>query len=138
MNRQALRLALMWAIPLVAGAILAVAWMPEQAPHWQRASQQNLTLPAVDVNLPVSAERFPPGAGSEIANAQCLICHSTGMVMRQPPLTEREWATISTKMRLSYGAPIPENQIDALAKYLYRINGREPGKGPSIVDMQGS
>lgn len=61
------------------------------------------------------------------------------MVTKQPPLTEQEWATISKKMQASYGAPLPASDVDALAKYLYSINGRKAqGKGPSVVDMQGS
>ncbi|WP_261314131.1 c-type cytochrome [Burkholderia multivorans] len=139
MNSQALRLALMWGIPIVIGVTMAAAWMPEGGFDWQRHPERAVKIPSVDETLPVSAERFPPGQGSEIANAQCLICHSTGMVTRQPPLTEKEWATISNKMRLSYGAPLPVEQVDALAKYLYSINGRkETGNGPSVVDMQGS
>ncbi|KFL49731.1 hypothetical protein JM78_30985 [Burkholderia pyrrocinia] len=141
MNRQALRLALMWGIPVVAGvsAAVAIAWIPESSFDWRRHSERVVKVPSLDVTLPVSADRFPPGKGSEIANAQCLICHSTGMVTRQPPLTEQEWATISNKMRLSYGAPLPAEQVDALAKYLYSINGRKAdGKAPSAVDMQGS
>ncbi|WP_241011457.1 cytochrome c [Burkholderia sp. Ac-20392] len=139
MNRQALRLALMWGIPIVAGVAIAAAWMPTGGFDWRRHPERVAKIPSADVTLPVSAERFPPGQGSDIANAQCLICHSTGMVTRQPPLTEKEWATISNKMRLFYGAPLPADQVEALAKYLYSINGRkEEGKGPSVVDMQGS
>ncbi|WP_249202689.1 MULTISPECIES: c-type cytochrome [Burkholderia cepacia complex] len=141
MNRQALRLALMWAVPIVIGVTLAAAWIPEGDFDWRRHPERLVKIPSVDVTLPVSAERFPPGRGSDIANAQCLICHSTGMVTRQPPLTEKEWATISNKMRLSYGAPLPADQVDSLAKYLYSINGRKSdgaSSQPSIVDMQGS
>ncbi|MDN7526357.1 c-type cytochrome [Burkholderia orbicola] len=141
MNRQSLRLALMWAVPIVIGVTLAAAWIPEKDFDWRRHPERRVKIPSVDVTLPVSAERFPPGRGSDIANAQCLICHSTGMVTRQPPLTEKEWATISNKMRLSYGAPLPADQVDSLAKYLYSINGRKSdgaSSQPSIVDMQGS
>lgn len=131
----------MWAVPIVIGVTLAAAWIPEGDFDWRRHPERLVKIPSVDVTLPVSAERFPPGRGSDIANAQCLICHSTGMVTRQPPLTEREWATISNKMRLSYGAPLPADQVDSLAKYLYSINGRKSdgaSSQPSIVDMQGS
>ncbi|MBR8409046.1 cytochrome c [Burkholderia cenocepacia] len=131
----------MWAVPIVIGVTLAAAWIPEGDFDWRRHPERLVKIPSVDVTLPVSAERFPPGRGSDIANAQCLICHSTGMVTRQPPLTEKEWATISNKMRLSYGAPLPADQVDSLAKYLYSINGRKSdgaSSQPSIVDMQGS
>jgi len=67
----------------------------------------------------------PPGNGSVIANAYCLICHSAGMVLRQPPLTQDEWTGEINKMRNSFGAPLPPDQVEALAKYLQSINGRD-------------
>src|ERR1700681_3506881 len=88
----------------------------------------------VSVDLPASQISFPPGNGSVIANAYCLICHSAGMVLRQPPLTQDEWTGEINKMRNSFGAPIPADQVQALAQYLRSINGRQSQKGPSAVD----
>jgi mono/diheme cytochrome c family protein len=79
----------------------------------------------VNIDLPVSSVIFPPGKGSEIANAYCLICHSAGMVLRQPALTVDEWNTEIRKMQSAFGAPIPTDQVDALARYLGGINGRK-------------
>lgn len=84
------------------------------APRWK----------TVSVELPVSNEYFPPGRGDSIANAQCLICHSAGMVLFQPPLTEDVWKAEIMKMRSVYGAIIPADQVDELAAYLHAINGR--------------
>jgi mono/diheme cytochrome c family protein len=80
----------------------------------------------VSVDLPVSQVVFPPGNGSVIANAYCLICHSAGMVLRQPPLTQEEWSVEINKMRNAFGAPVPADQVEALAKYLRSINGHPP------------
>jgi len=80
----------------------------------------------MNMTLPAGPGGFPPGKGSEIANAQCLACHSTEMVLDQPPLTVQEWQTEVTKMRTIYGAPIPADQTDALVQYLRVINAREP------------
>ena len=79
--------------------------------------------PIVKVELPAGDETFPPGAGATIAASQCLICHSAGMVLQQPPLTKDEWRAEIAKMRSAYGAPIPEDQIEALSEYLKNING---------------
>ena len=78
----------------------------------------------VRVELPASDESFPPGIGADIASSQCLICHSAGMVLTQPPLKKDEWRAEIMKMRSSYGAPIPEDQVDGLAEYLKNISGR--------------
>jgi hypothetical protein len=53
-----------------------------------------------------------------------MICHSAGMVTRQSPLTYDEWKLEINKMRSAYGAPLPENQVDRLAKYLTTIAGK--------------
>ena len=97
------------------------------APQWVKVS----------VELPASQVSFPPGNGSVIANAYCLICHSAGMVLRQPPLTQDEWTVEINKMRNAFGAPLPADQVEALAKYLRSINGQSPN-GPPEVDGQGS
>jgi hypothetical protein len=49
-----------------------------------------------------------------------------------------EWAAEINKMRSSFGAPIPADQVDALAHYLGVINGRPNDAKPSKVDGQGS
>jgi hypothetical protein len=41
-------------------------------------------------------------------------------------------------MRDSFGAPLPADQVEALAGYLYRIAGRRSSGGPQILDEQGS
>jgi mono/diheme cytochrome c family protein len=83
------------------------------------------TLPpwtVVSVELPVSNAYFPVGEGSDVANAQCLICHSAGMVLRQPHLTQKEWVGEINKMRTAFGSPLPADQIEPLARYLVSIN----------------
>jgi len=79
----------------------------------------------VRVALPENDEPFPPGIGADIAGSQCLICHSAGMVLTQPPLKKDEWRAEIMKMRSAYGAPIPDDQVDALSEYLKNINGRD-------------
>ncbi len=79
----------------------------------------------VRVELPASDEAFPPGIGADIASNQCLICHSAGMVLTQPPLKKDEWRAEIMKMRSAYGAPIPEDQVDGLSEYLKNITDRQ-------------
>jgi hypothetical protein len=56
------------------------------------------------------------------------------MVLRQPPLTQDEWTVEINKMRNSFGAPLPADQVQALARYLSSINGRQSQKDPPTVD----
>ena len=108
-------------------ALLAIAFVIGSAPG---PSVAGSSLPPgqpwapLHVDLPVSDTPFPAGTGSDIATSQCLICHSAGMILRQPPLSQEQWLAEINKMRSAYGAPIPANQIDVLANYLYGIGNR--------------
>jgi mono/diheme cytochrome c family protein len=104
-------------------------------------SAKNSTLipppwPVVKVELPVSNAHFPAGDGADVANAQCLICHSAGMVLRQPPLTQGEWIGEINKMRNAFGSPLPADQIEPLAKYLFSINGGQASGSDAARDGQ--
>lgn len=89
----------------------------------KRASQP--VMREGQVSLPTGTTAFPPGPGSDLANQHCVVCHSTGMVLRQPPLSFDEWKAEAAKMRAVYGAPFPADNIDAIARYLTSINGRQ-------------
>jgi mono/diheme cytochrome c family protein len=102
------------------------AW--PQTPGTPAATEKGAKKPVqtwakVEVELPTSPTLFPAGNGADIANGQCLICHSAGMVLRQPPLTQDEWRSEVNKMRNAFGALLPADQVDALARYLYSIDG---------------
>jgi mono/diheme cytochrome c family protein len=128
MSTRLRNVALISALPVLLGIAVAIG---------KAATGPVQTWTKVEVKLPVSEAVFPPGNGADIANGQCLVCHSAGMVLRQPPLSQDEWAGEINKMRSAYGAPIPADQIEALARYLHGINGRSKD-GPSVVDRQGS
>lgn len=61
---------------------------------------------------------FAPGAGSEIANAYCLNCHSLDYVTMQPPMPRAFWQAEVKKMVDKYGGTLPEGSGDRLIEYL--------------------
>jgi mono/diheme cytochrome c family protein len=137
MNEKLSRIAALWAAPVAVGIVAAIigsGFFTES--NAQQAPPVHFST--VTVTLPPGSGTFPPGPGVEIANANCVICHSTGMVLRQPPLTENEWKTEIMKMRNAFGAPISVDQVDALARYLSTVNGRKAGSGPSGVSKEAS
>jgi len=77
------------------------------------------------IELPVETGVFKQGTGAEIANGQCLVCHSVEYVATQPLLPRTFWATSVKKMREKYGAQIPEEQVEPLLDYLTRHYGAE-------------
>lgn len=85
----------------------------------------SLAAEVVQIKLPPETAAFKPGAGSEIANGQCLTCHSVEYVTTQPILPRSFWAATVKKMRQTYGAPIPDDQAGPLVDYLTRNYGVE-------------
>ena len=76
------------------------------------------------LELPPQTATLKPGAGSDVANAQCLICHSAEYITTQPgdkPLAF--WKAEVEKMKRVYGAPIPDEQMNVVAEYLARSYG---------------
>ena len=130
MSSNLRNVALICAIPILLGIALATGPARSGTPDSTAAVDHAARAPVqkwakVSVELPTSHAAFPPGDGADIANGQCLICHSAGMVLRQPPLTLDEWTGEINKMRNSYGAPLPAEQVGVLARYLVGINGRQ-------------
>jgi hypothetical protein len=116
-NASLRAIAVIWTVPALLLITLATSLA---GPH--------ATESKVSVELPTNETPFPPGRGAELT-PQCLICHSADMVLHQPPLTPGEWVGEINKMRNAFGAPLPADQIEDLARYLCSINGRQCSSG---------
>ena len=81
------------------------------------------------IKLPPETRVYKPGPGSDLANGQCLVCHSVEYVLMQPPLTRSVWTAEVQKMKDKYGAQIPADQIVPLVDYLVRTYGTESQSG---------
>jgi sulfite dehydrogenase (cytochrome) subunit B len=76
------------------------------------------------IELPPDTATLKPGAGADLANQQCMICHSVDYITTQPrdkPLAF--WKAEVEKMKKVYGAPIQDDQIDPIAQYLAETYG---------------
>lgn len=93
----------------------------------QQAKPPPLAIHSVNVDLPASTASFPPGIGSDVAG-KCLICHSAGMVLRQPPLSQDQWKAVINKMRSAYGAPILDTEVEPLAAYFTEVTKQRASK----------
>jgi hypothetical protein len=65
-------------LPLMFSAVSALSVLAAHA-------EDRLLLKSVNVDLPVGDRMFE-GPGSDVANNNCLACHSAGMVLFQPAL----------------------------------------------------
>src|SRR6267142_276067 len=78
---------------------------------------------ALDIQLPPETVAFKQDVGAEIANGQCLTCHSVEYVVIQPPMQRAFWKAEVQKMQQKYGAQIPEEQVEAVVDYLTKNYG---------------
>src|ERR1700686_1753261 len=101
-----------------AAVLLAVASMPLAA----RAAPL-LELKSVKIDLPDSDKMFPDGPGSDAINNNCLACHSAGMVLNQPALSEQAWAAEVNKMINNYKAPVAREDVGQIVEYLTGLKG---------------
>ena len=109
------------ATPLALVALALAVSLQLWAQNRASSEQSHARWSKVSVQLPTSATVFPAGEGADIANSQCLICHSVSMVLTQPALTPSQWQAIINKMRTAYGAPLPAEQVDGLSAYLAQL-----------------
>jgi sulfite dehydrogenase len=102
------------------GFVFAVTFLAQSAP--------------VTIQLPVETEVYRQAPGADLANAQCLTCHSADYAAIQPPMPTKFWKGEVDKMAAKYGAPIPANEVDALVKYFAKNYGTETsGEMPAPV-----
>jgi cytochrome c5 len=84
-------------------------------------SAAGFTLTSTTVDLPSSGRMFPPGPGMEVTQRNCTACHSVGMVMNQPKLSDAAWDGEVHKMLAVYKAPIDAADVPAIVAYLASI-----------------
>ena len=101
-------------LPLVLIALSACAL----AAH----AEDRIPLKSVDVEIPFGELMFE-GPGSDLANNNCLACHSARMVLDQPALSQAQWRAEVEKMLTAYKAPVDPKDVDAIVAYLVSIKG---------------
>jgi mono/diheme cytochrome c family protein len=81
-------------------------------------------IAADEWRLPDEKPAFKTAPGAELAQANCIICHSHEYLTTQPPFTRDQWKASVTKMQQKYGAPILPEAVDPLLDYLVRSYGK--------------
>jgi hypothetical protein len=117
---------------LLTGLVLAIIGRPEPpgepifvpaAAPISTSAPQTFVLKSVSIDLPTSEIAFPGGATAEAINANCLACHSAGMVLTQHNLSKATWAGVVDKMIHAYKAPVAEKDVPAIVDYLTETKG---------------
>jgi len=91
---------------------------------WALAAHAENRIPLKSVNVEIPfGDRMFEGPGSDVANNNCLACHSAGMVLDQPALSQAQWRAEVEKMLTAYKAPVDPKEVDAIVAYLVSIRG---------------
>lgn len=81
---------------------------------------------ALEIKLPAETAALAPSAhpGYSAAMTYCATCHSAEYVRMQPPnMTPAYWKATVLKMKKAFGAPIPDDQLDAITEYIVKTYG---------------
>jgi mono/diheme cytochrome c family protein len=66
------------------------------------------------------------GPGVEVVRANCIACHSTDYIVRQPRSDAKRWEGEVKKMTGVYGAPISDADEKVIVAYLAAVYGPVP------------
>jgi cytochrome c551/c552 len=83
------------------------------------------TAKVVKIELPVETAVYKAAPGAELANAQCLTCHSADYAAMQPPKPRDFWVAEVGKMKAKYAAAIPDEQTNSLIAYFAKNYGTD-------------
>lgn len=84
----------------------------------------------VTITLPPETGTYKAAPGVELAQANCLVCHSTEYVATQPPMPRKFWEATVKKMKDKFGAATPDAQVTALVDYLAATYGAQEKRNP--------
>ena len=96
------------------------------------AEKKSITLPP-DNGMATLRE----GPGVEVVRANCVACHSTDYIVRQPHASAQQWTAEVKKMVTVFGAPVDDADAKVIAGYLASAYG-EPSKPMPEKSASGS
>ncbi|MGO9588522.1 MAG: sulfide dehydrogenase [Candidatus Acidiferrales bacterium] len=111
-------------IALAAGLLFAQVEKGNYAPATLGQLQQPAPATLTDDSVyqvsayPQYAPELAEGEGRAETASFCNLCHSARYITMQPPLPAATWEAEVTKMRKTFGAPIPDASAALILKYL--------------------
>jgi len=83
------------------------------------------SLFAVTPALAQEQVSIKPGLGQDEVTSSCATCHTLNYIrMNSPFLTSDAWKAEVTKMREAFGAPIDDDTVNTIVKYLSANYGK--------------
>jgi hypothetical protein len=93
------------------------------APNTSNAPPASRAGTVRTLSLPTFEPDIPDAPGRKTVIVACGVCHSTRYITIQPPLSRDTWVAEVTKMRKTFGAPIPDDKVGEILDYLVAVRG---------------
>lgn len=111
-------------LALASGLLLAQVEQGSYQPSALGQIQQSPPLVLSDDSVyqistyPLYPSRLTEGEGQAETEGFCSLCHSTRYITMQPPLPAASWEAELTRLRKTFGAPVPVPPAALIIKYL--------------------
>lgn len=109
-----------WLVAMIVLPLFGSGCQTDQASRPNAESIVSTSNPVVfERDLPVAGTQMPllpPGEARALAQSNCLVCHSSDMILQQK-LTEKQWVAEVDKMQ-RWGTTIRDDEKPALVAYL--------------------
>ncbi len=77
----------------------------------------------IDMEVPYIPYKIKMGKGSDVVQANCLMCHSFGYILNQGHQSHEFWHKKIKKMITVFKAPISEKDAKVINNYLFKYYG---------------
>lgn len=93
-------------------------------------AQKNPSVKSIELPADNPAAKLKPGPGADTTELNCMGCHSTDYIVRQPGNDAERWQAEVTKMIKVFGASISVEDVKVIANYLATAYGPAPTTPP--------
>jgi len=93
-------------------------------------AQKNPSVKSIELPADNATAKLKPGPGADTTELNCIGCHSTDYIVRQPGSDADHWQAEVTKMIKLFGASISNEDAKVIVNYLSTVYGPAPAKTP--------
>jgi len=93
-------------------------------------AQKNPSVKSIELPADNPAAKLKPGPGTDTTELNCMGCHSTDYIVRQPGSDAEHWQAEVTKMIKLFGASISGEDAKVIVNYLATAYGPAPASPP--------
>jgi hypothetical protein len=111
-------------VGVIATAVAYLGTREGTQPPVSPSASSGATIPMTTIVLPHDEPELPSGPHQRTFVTSCTICHSTRLVMTQPPFPQKKWEEVVHKMVKTYGAPITPETEGQIVDYLTTVRGK--------------